>query len=64
MKGDRAKIATATGHAFLPRRHIQLLADVKKRPGAENELVDIDWVGFAERFINAPYKWEDVRLGA
>ena len=56
-KGDRAKIATATGHAFLPRRHIQFLADVKKEPNAENELVDIDWVGFAERLINAPYKW-------
>ena len=56
-KGDLAKIATATGHAFLPRHHIQFLADVKKKPSAENELVDIDWVGFAERLINAPYKW-------
>lgn len=56
-EGDRAKIATATGHGFLPLRHIQLLADVKKKPSAENKLVDIDWVGFAERLINVPYKW-------
>ena len=56
-KSDRAKIATATGHGFLPCHHIQPLADVKKKPSAENELVDIDWVEFAERLINAPYKW-------
>ncbi|MFL2845311.1 MAG: NlpC/P60 family protein [Candidatus Puniceispirillaceae bacterium] len=56
-KDDRAKISTATGHGFLPCRHIELLHDVKKKPSAENELVDIDWVGFAERLINAPYKW-------
>ena len=50
------------GPTFLPRRHIQLLADAK-RISAENELVNIDWVGFAERLINAPYKWGGRSLG-
>ena len=56
-QGDRAKIATAAGHGFLPSSHVQLIADLKKNLKADNEEADIDWVVFAEHLISSPYKW-------